>query len=261
VSHFVSRQPARRRSARRGALILAAALGLGLLAPAARFFGATAWPLFAVERAASAALAPLGDYLSDKRALADENRELREAVERLHVAALERDGLRAERDQLAAELAVPGRDSRAVVAEIWLRPPQVAFDTVVLAAGTRDGIAVGDVALAAGVPVGAVVEAGAGRSIVALFSAPGARLGVTVGGLVAEAAGRGGGRYSVELPAPLAPATGTPVLSTAHGGAPVGYVAAVSPGEGESTVEAQVFLPIDLSSARYLAIDASGTAE
>lgn len=245
-----------RRSARRGVAILAVALGLALLAPAARLLGATAWPLFVAERAVASAAAPLLDYLASKRSLAAENRELREAVERLHVAALERDALRAERDQLAAELGVPGRAAGAVTAEIALRPPQVAFDTVVLAAGTREGVAAGDVVRAAGVPVGSVVEAGESRAVVALFSAPGIRLPVTVAGAAAEAVGQGDGRYAVEMPASLAPATGTPVLSPGHGGAPVGFVAAVSPGEGESTIEAQVLLPVDLSAARYLTVEA-----
>jgi hypothetical protein len=248
------RDRSRRSRLGRGAFLLALAAGAFLLAPVARLLGVAAGPLFSVERAVESAFAPIAGYLSSKAALAEENRALRETVERLHVAALERDALAAERDALAAELRVPDRDPDAVVAAVLLRPPQVAFDTLVLAAGADDGLAAGDTVSAAGVPVGVIVEAGATRSVASLFSAPGSRLAVSVGGSSAEATGAGDGRFSVELPAPLAPATGTPVLSPSHGGAPMGFVAAVSPGEGESTVVAWVDLPVDLSGARYLSV-------
>jgi cell shape-determining protein MreC len=251
----------RRRSFQRGAVFLALALGAALLAPVARLFGATAGPLFAVEYAVELAAAPIAGYLTGKATLAEENRALKETVERLHAAALERDSLVAERDALKAELNVPGRDAAAVVAEVLLRPPQTAFDTLVLGAGTREGVAIGDPVLAQGMPVGVVVEARTGSSVATLFSAPGSRLAVTIGGASAAALGQGDGRYSVEVPSQLAPATGTPVLSVAHGGAPAGFVAAVVPGTGEATVEALIAIPVDLTSARYLTIAPVGAGE
>jgi cell shape-determining protein MreC len=151
-------------------------------------------------------------------------------------------------------LRARARDEAAVVAEILVRPPQVAFDSLVLGAGSREGVATGDAVLSQGVPVGVVVSADAARSVASLFSAPGSRLSVSVGGVAAESVGRGDGRYAVEMPAALAPATGTPVLSIAHRSAPIGYVTAVSPGEGEATVEAEVSLPVNLTVARYLTI-------
>lgn len=248
------RDRSRRSRLGRGAALLGLAAGAFLLAPAARFLGVTAGPLFSFERAVEAALAPFSGYLSSKAALAEENRALRETVERLHVAALERDAIAAERDALAAELRVPDRDPAAVVATVLLRPPQIAFDTLVLAAGAADGLAAGDTVSSAGIPIGVIVETGASRSVASLFSAPGSRLAVSVGGSAAEAVGAGDGRFSVEMPAPLAPATGTPVLSSSHAGAPIGFVAAISPGEGESTVVVRVDLPVDLSAARFVSV-------
>jgi cell shape-determining protein MreC len=251
----------RRRSFGRGAIFLALAAAAALLAPLARLFGATGGPLFAVERAVGAAVAPLAGYLSSKSALAEENRALQESVERLHAAALERDSLAAERDALAAELHVPGREETTVTATVLLRPPQTAFDSLVLGAGAREGVAIGDPVLAQGMPVGVIVETRGKTSVATLFSAPESRLAVTVGSATAEAVGQGDGRYSVEVPTQLAPATGTPVLSVAHAGKPIGFVAAVVPGEGEATVEALISLPVDLSRARYLSIDPIGAAE
>ena len=249
---------ARRWSFRRGTIFLLLASGAAFLAPAARMFGVAGGPLFALENAAASAAAPLLDYLSSKRALADDNRALRESVDRLQVAALERDSLAAERDALRAELEVPDRASGSVVAEILIRPPQTSFDSVVLGAGEQDGVSDGNLVLARGAPVGVIVEVRAGSSVATLFSAPESRLAVTVGATTAEAVGRGDGRYAIELPAQLAPATGTPVLSVAHGGAPLGYVATVIPGESEATVEAAVSLPIDFARARYLTIEVTG---
>lgn len=244
----------RRRATRRGLSLLGLAVALGLLAPLARLLGVAAGPLFSFERAAASAVSPIADYFAGKAALAEENRALRESVDRLHVAALERDALRAERDALRAELNVPDRSGASVVAEILLRPPQVAFDSLLVGAGSSDGVRAGDTVLAQGVPIGVVAEASASQSVASLFSAPGSRLAVTVGGVAAEAVGQGNGRYSVEVPAALAAATGTPVLSVAHRGAAVGYVAAAAPGEGESTVELHVALPINLAAARYVSV-------
>ncbi len=249
---------ARRRSFRRGAVFLLLASGAAFLAPAARLFGVVGGPLFALENAAVSAAAPLLDYLTSKRSLAEENRALRESVDRLQVAALERDTLAAERDALRAELDVPGRAASSVVAEILLRPPQTSFDSLVLGAGERDGVSAGDLVRSHGAPVGVIVEARDGSSVAALFSAPESRLAVTVGAATAEAVGRGDGRYAIELPAQLSPATGTSVLSVAHGGAPLGYVSAVIPGESEATVEAAVSLPVDFARARYLTVEVTG---
>lgn len=261
MSLMPPRERSRRRAASRGVWLIVAALGVAFLAPAARLLGVTAAPLFWMERGVKSAAAPLVDYLSSKRALAEENRALRESVERLHVASLERDALAAERDTLAAELRVPSRPASAVVAEVLARPPQIAFDSVLLGAGTDDGVHVGDVVSSQGAPVGVIVSAGEGSAVASLFSAPGSRLSVSVGGSTAEAVGRGDGRFSVELPLPLSPATGTAVLSLAHRSAPIGYVAAISPGESEATVEARVALPVNLAAARFLTVLASPREE
>ena len=106
----------------------------------------------------------------DSATLAAKNEELlkqNDALANENAALLQKIG------RLTALLDVPIASS-GILAGVVARPPESPYDTLVLAAGTNVGVALGQEALGeGGVPVGVVSAVSADFSRVTLFSAPG----------------------------------------------------------------------------------------
>ena len=101
-----------------------------------------------------------------------------------------------------------------VLGAILSKPNQSPYDTLIIDAGTAQGIKVADIVFADGaVPIGRVAEANANSSKVILFSNPGESTEVTVSGqsTSVQLVGRGGGNFEISLPKDSALAQGTQV--------------------------------------------------
>lgn len=123
-------------------------------------------------------------------------------------------------ERLATTAALSSPRSRQVVARVLARPPVSAYDTLILDAGTDDGVAVGDAAFALassasdqGVPVGYVSWASRDFSRVTLFSAPGIESPAWVGEKknALMVLGQGGGAFTAVVPRDVTVSVGDPI--------------------------------------------------
>ena len=181
-------------------------------------------PAFALSSAAGSAahtlLAPFVDAAAVSMrndVLAEQNRSL--AAENQALA-----------DKLSALTALAGGEKTiavGIVAGVVARPPESPYDTLIVGAGTADGVAPAMEAFGdGGIPLGVVTAVTQNAARVTLFSAPGA----TVAGWVGKAklpltlTGAGAGAFSATVPRSAAIAAGDIVYLPGPGALPAGSI-------------------------------------
>ncbi|MBX4192405.1 hypothetical protein KW798_02870 [Candidatus Parcubacteria bacterium] len=168
--------------------------------------------------------------------------QLRAQVATLEAKVADRDVLYAENIDLKRRL---GRDTHinTILAAVLMRPPGVPYDTYIIDAGLRQGVAVGDLVSAGGTTlIGSVTESYDSTSKVTLFSAPGASYqGIIAGKIPISVEGQGGGSLKGEVPVGTHVVIGDPILFPGIAG---GLTAQVSYVDHESESFQTVYMHI-----------------
>lgn len=102
-----------------------------------------------------------------------------------------------------AKCAVLGGGDSSIVAGVLARPPETAYDTLILGAGLTQGIVLGmEVFAEGGVPVGVITRVDATHALATLFSSPGKNTEGWVGTnhIPLTLKGAGGGSFMATLP-------------------------------------------------------------
>lgn len=149
-----------------------------------------------------------------KRTLVHENETLQEEVARMQAQMLDRNLLEERVVELEGKLGRVGSDER-VTARVLLGPGQSPYDTLIIDAGTEQGVHVLDRVVYAGAGViGSVIEAYPTSAKINLFSSPGKETSVVIGGqaIPATARGRGMGNFEAKIPQGSLVVTGENVL-------------------------------------------------
>lgn len=163
-----------------------------------------------------------------KDALVAENDALRSDVSRMQAQVLDRNLLDEKVNKLEEVLGRAQADNR-VVAYVLAGPGLSPYDTLVVDAGTDNGVAAGNTVVYAGSGViGEVVEVTAASSKIKLYSSPGEEYLVGVGkqSVPAKATGKGMGNFEAKVPEGSAIAIGDDVTSL-KGGLLLGTVSLV----------------------------------
>lgn len=201
--------------------VFALVLVLRFFAP--NFFWKTVSPLYAVSGAAAASTHGFFSIFGDAAALTAKNESLTQQN-----AALASEN-RALTKQLAAFGAIAQSGSASgVFAGVVARPPESPYDTLMLAAGAKDGVTVGMEAFGVGgTPIGVVSSVLGDFSQVTLWSAP----GLATSGWVGHAntpltiIGSGGGTLRASVPRSANIGVGDIVYVPGPGMLPIGTVA------------------------------------
>jgi cell shape-determining protein MreC len=175
--------------------------------------------------ALKAALASSTALLADREILYAENLELKKRLNR------------------DASVAV-------ILAGVVLRPPGVPYDTLVVDAGAREGVAVGDMVAAGGtVLIGRVFEVYGTTSRVRLFSAPGevydALLKTADRAVPVQVEGQGSGSLTTQVPVGVSVAVGDAIVFPDSTGGYASVVSAVVAEDGASFKKIYARLPVD----------------
>lgn len=149
-----------------------------------------------------------------KRSLVHENEVLQEEVSRMQAQMLDRNLLEEQVVELEGKLGRTGSDDR-VTARVLVGPGRSPYDTLIIDAGTEQGILVGDRVVYAGAGViGVIAEVYPTSSKVSLYSSPNKETPVVIGGqaIPAIARGRGMGNFEAKVPQGSVVAVGENVL-------------------------------------------------
>ncbi len=150
-----------------------------------------------------------------------------------------------------------------IMAGVVARPPESPYDTLVVAAGSAEGITVGQEAFGAGtVPLGTVSSVLTHFSRITLFSAPGASVLGWVGSkhlpLIIE--GSGAGTVSAVVPRSASIAAGDIVSVPGPGSLPIGEVMRIDSDPSSPSVTLRIQPSLNLFSITWVALRDTGTA-
>ena len=150
-----------------------------------------------------------------------------------------------------------------VTAGVVARPPESPYDTLVLAAGSEDGVRLGMEAFGEGnVPLGIVSSVLARFSRVTLLSAPGISLGGWVGHghLPLIIKGSGAGAVTASVPRSAGIVVGDIVSVPGPGSLPVGTVTRVDSNPSSPSVTLRILPLLNFFSVTWVTLRDTGTA-
>ncbi|MGH7936138.1 MAG: rod shape-determining protein MreC [Chthoniobacterales bacterium] len=223
------------------ALIFLIVLGIAALwrAPLANLFWRTAQPLLVWR-----------DSLQT-----GEVGQLKAQLASTTLALADRDALYQQNLFLKAQL---GRDAAAptILAGVIMRPPGTPYDTLMVDAGARDGVGLGDGVFAGGTAqIGTVSAVYDTTSRVLLFSSPGSEYQTLLRGSVPlTLVGQGAGSMEGELPLDTPAVVGDSVVLPSIAGGFVGAVSHIDIPPGGSFKTLYVQLPASIFSLQFVEI-------
>ena len=190
-----------------------------------------------------------------KATLVRENNALREKLEEQALHILEQEGMERENRELRALLG-RSEEPQRIVAGVLKRPGQLPYDTLILDAGVKNGVFVGDKVVVRGVAIGEISSVLARTSTALLYSSPGKEEEVLVGSTATavQAVGRGGGNFEAQIPRGITVAEGDSVELPGLSGGQLGVVEAVIDKPTDSFIRILFKLPVNLRELRFVEI-------
>lgn len=225
-------------------------------------FLSLAAPALSVGNGVSAFGSRFYSSFADTATLAAKNQKLFEENSAL---AAENRALLAQLSDTSA-LGNPDDSPKAVpsvTAGVVSRPPTSAYDTLVVAAGTADGVSSGMEAFGAGgVPLGVVSSASGSFSRVTLFSAPQMRTQGWIGSHLVPVTvnGEGGGSFSASVSRDAQIAAGDAVYLPGPGALPIGTVARIDGDAAAPTEILRITFALNPFSIAWVTIRDTGAA-
>ncbi len=206
----------------------------------------------------AASVANVLGFFTTRQVLLDEVVALRAELAVREGERQERTALLEENSAMKKEMGKNTGTSAGLVAAILATPPRSPYDTVVLDAGARDRVAVGDEVFSESVLVGRVSEVHDKTSVVSLFSSPGTRISVTMVhngvGTSVEAEGQGGSGFIARLPREVPLAEGDEVHLSERPLTPFAVVAAITGSESEPFRTLYIISLAPINGLRFLSI-------
>ncbi len=213
-------------------------------------------PILTSKQALTQNLAGVDPFIS-KNALAEKNRQLQETIDGLHIAVERATLLETENAELKNLLGRNTLNRNSIVATVLARPPQTAYDVLIVDSGSELGVSIGDTVLASSiVPIGKIVEVQKNFSKVVLFSSPGESLNVIIGtSTYAVAESLGGGSFRVKIPREVTIAQGDPVAIPSIHAQFFGSVMSIDAPEGEAFKSVFFQNPVTITQVRFVEIE------
>jgi rod shape-determining protein MreC len=152
--------------------------------------------------------------LESKESLIAQNNMLQQEVTQNQENTLFDTLLKSENDDLKNILNRKPQNQKQILAAVLEKPFLSPYDTLIVDAGSADGVSVNDKVLADGNDfIGYVSSVSAHSAKIVLYSSPGQQTQVLIGSSATEqtALGLGGGNFSVQLPKGANVAIGDPI--------------------------------------------------
>jgi cell shape-determining protein MreC len=153
------------------------------------------------------------------------------------------------REHVALEQEVRIRRPEShLTARVLVTPPRSHYDTIVIGAGSTDGVLEQDVVTVGGIAVGVVTEAYSYSSVASLYSSPGTSFDARIGteDAVTTVYGVGGGALEAKVPSELGVTPGDTVIDPRTGYV-FGTVHSVTTRDIDTEAYVRIALPVSLS--------------
>lgn len=214
-------------------------------------------PVWRAERFVRDTTVRLFLHLSSKEALIRENETLQQKLAEEERLLLNRELLASENAFLKETLGRHTGESR-ILAAILAAPPRSPYDTVILDAGSTEGVSSGDDILSGGTILGTVVTVFTRTAVAELFSTAGVKTPVLIlhegRAVPVEAEGAGGGVFVATLPRELLLATGDAVVMPSAGPLRFATVEAVESEPSDSFQTVYFKNPVSVGELRFVEV-------
>ncbi len=160
------------------------------------------YPIITLGHKVGSGVGGIGAYFSSKKSLSEENLILRSKLAEEEASILNYNTILAENASLKEAFGRKSENKKLILATILAKPNQTPYDTLLVDAGTNDGLKTGNLVLANGnIPIGKIAETYADSSKVILFSNSGEKTQTLIkDGVAVDLVGRGGGNFEMILP-------------------------------------------------------------
>ncbi len=176
--------------------------------------------IFKVKRSVGESVSNGLELSKSKSTLIAEKSELEEKVRDLETQLAELPTLQDENAKLTEMLARKKENKQLVMARILAKPNESVYDTLLVDAGTAEGLDVGKTVYARGdIPIGTVNEVDQHAARIQLFSTNGEVTKAIIVGkdIFIDLKGQGGGTFETTLPRDIVVDKGTTVVSVETG--------------------------------------------
>jgi len=199
----------------------------------------------------------VGSVFRSKKSLTLENESLKSQIlesqaDRANYASVLDENLKLK------EILGRAEGKNMILAGILSKPNRSLYDTLIIDAGTNQGIIVGQRVFAFGnVFIGQVAEADSNSSKVVLFSNPGEKTEVVISGkdVFMQAIGRGGGNFEMILPRDFILDIGTEVDLPGITPYILGNVATIISDPRDSFQKALLVSPVNIQELKFVQIE------
>jgi rod shape-determining protein MreC len=167
------------------------------------FIHTTGLPLLYSRLAATSFMSDLGLTLQSKRTLIEENKALEQKMIVFEAIQAKEQALQKENESLRALMGKASTTPTSILAQILSKPGYSPYDTLIIDAGQKDGVIVGDIVLVDNtLVIGEVVAVTQHTANVLLYSTPEHKTDVFLGSqyIQATAVGKGGGNFEIRVP-------------------------------------------------------------
>lgn len=164
--------------------------------------------------------------LSTKEQLREENKALTARVAELERTLIDYRILEEEAERLRGVFGRVTSPTELLRARVLRRPPLSPFDTMIIDVGFNHDVTSGDLVVVDDtIVIGSVIDVYGKTSVVELYSAPGRVTDVAIKDTIpAQAFGKGGGNFSIDVPRGVEVAPGDPVVLAGTDGKILGLV-------------------------------------
>jgi len=204
----------------------------------------------------------VSSYFAFKNSLQAENENLQSKLSLDEARMSNYNSIQAENDSLKEILGrLPAQagtgEKPMILSAILSKPNQSPYDTLIIDAGSSEGIKSGDVVFAQGsVPIGAIAETYMNSSKVVLFSNSGEKTQVIIGkGIFTEIIGRGGGNFEMKIPRDLALSEGDQAVMPGITPQVVGVVQTIISDPRDPFIKALLVAPVNIQELKFVEIN------
>ncbi len=211
-------------------------------------------PIWSFRSVAGNGFSSVVSFFKFKNSLIAKNEELVQEIEALKLKEIDYDILQKENQDLKAEL---GRrsDSKRIIVKALSKPPVSPYDTIVIDAGSSDGILLGDrVYMGDNIIIGIVTNVTAHTSLVELFSNGNNKQEAILSrtGTTFTLVGQGGANMKLEVPKDADIIWGDTFTYPSLSGAIVGSVYYIDTNSQSSFETIYIKAPFNVFSSKYL---------
>ncbi len=214
-------------------------------------------PFWHIKNSISIFFSDSGQLVRSKSSLIEENNLLKEQIKKTEEDILLSKIIQGENDDLKSLLNRKPASQKQILAVVLDKPFLSPYDTLIIDAGSSNGISIGDKVLAdEGTFIGSVSEAFDNKSKVILYSSPGEKIKVLIGNnnMEKEATGVGGGNFVLEAPKEAGIKEGDTIIIPSISPNVFGVVEKISSKETDSLETVLFKNPINISELKWVLV-------